>query len=117
MAPLLFLLILGMFEFGRMVMSQQILTNAAREGARRAILEQSTVSEVKQTVTNYLAKSSISGASVDVSPDPLTSAGFGDPVTVTCSVSFDQVSWLPVPRFFGGKTLTARSTMCAERPE
>ena len=34
--PLLVLLILGVIEFGRMVMVQQILTNASREGARRA---------------------------------------------------------------------------------
>jgi Flp pilus assembly protein TadG len=46
-APLLFLLIFGMIEFGRMVMVQQILTNASREGARRGILEQSTATEVE----------------------------------------------------------------------
>lgn len=116
-APLLFLLILAIFEFGRMVMVQQIITNAAREGARRAILEQSTVPEVEETITNYLAESSISSASVTVSPDPLTSAGFADPITVTCSVSYDQVSWVPAPWFLRGKTLTARSTMGAERLE
>jgi Flp pilus assembly protein TadG len=114
-APLLFLLILAIFEFGRMVMVQQIITNAAREGARRAILEQSTVPEVEQTITNYLAESSISSASVTVSPDPLSTAGFADPITVTCSVSYDQVSWVPAPWFLRGKTLTARSTMGAER--
>ena len=38
-APLLFLVVIGMVEFGRMVMVQQILTNASREGARQGILE------------------------------------------------------------------------------
>jgi Flp pilus assembly protein TadG len=116
-APLLFLLIFTIIEFGRLVMVDQILTNAAREGARRAVLEQSTVSDVEQATSNYLSKSSISGASITVSPDPLTAAGFGDTVSVTCSVTYDQVTWLPTPRFLGGINLTARSTMCAERPE
>ena len=105
-APLLFLLIFGMIEFGRAVMVQQILTNASREGARRAILEQTTLSDT-----------SIPGASVSVSPNPLSSVGFGDPVTVTCSIPYAQVTWLPTPAFFGGKTLTGRSVMRAERPE
>ncbi|MHC4402875.1 MAG: TadE/TadG family type IV pilus assembly protein [Planctomycetota bacterium] len=116
-APLLFLLIFAIIEFGRFVMAQQILTNAAREGARRAVLEQSTVSEVQQTVSDYLANSTIPGASVTVSPDPLTLAGFGDSVTVTCSVSYDQITWMPAPWILGGTNLSAESTMCAERPD
>ena len=80
-APLLFLLILVIFEFGRMVMAHQILTNAAREGARRAILEQSTAAEVQQTITNYLARNSISGASGNHSTHPRTKAGVREKVT------------------------------------
>ena len=43
-APVLFLLVFGMIEFGRMVMVQQVLTNASREGARVGILDGSTTS-------------------------------------------------------------------------
>jgi len=116
-APVLFLLIIGLFEFGRMVMVQQILTNASREGARRAVLEQSTKAGVETTVTDYLDNQTVSGATVTVTPDPLTSVGFGDPVSVTVSVSYDQVSWLPAPWFLSGRQLTAQSVMCGERAE
>ena len=116
-APLLFLLIFGMIEFGRLVMVEQILTNAAREGARRGILEQSTRSGVEAAVAEYLKDSSVRGATVTVSPDVLSKAGFGDPVTVTVAVPYNQVSWLPAPRFLGGTNLIAQSVMCAERPE
>ena len=116
-APLLFLLVLGMVEFGRMVMVQQILTNGSREGARRAILEQATVSEVETVVADYLRSTSVSGATVTVDPDTLTHIGFGDPVTVTVSVPYSQVSWVPAPWFLGGTNLTAQSVMRAERPE
>ncbi len=33
-APLLFFLIFGMIEFGRVIMVMQVMTNATREGAR-----------------------------------------------------------------------------------
>jgi Flp pilus assembly protein TadG len=116
-APLLFLLIFGMFEFGRLVMVQQVLTNASREGARRGILERATAAEVETVVQDYLAGSSVSGATVTVSPGSLAGVGFGDPVTVTVSVPFDEVSWVPAPWFLGGKTMSAQSVMRAERPE
>ena len=116
-APVLFLLILGMIEFGRAVMVQQILTNASREGARRAILEHATATEVEDYVADYLTNTFVSGAAVTVAPGDLSDTGFGDPVTVTVSVPFDQVSWVPAPWFLGGKTLTAQSMMRAERPE
>ena len=116
-ASVLFLLVVGMFEFGRMVMVQQFLTNASRAGARRGILEHTTESDVQTIVTDYLSSSAISGATVTVSPDQLSTVGFGDPVSVTVSVPFDHVSWLPASRFLGGKNLSAQSVMIAERPE
>ena len=63
-APVLFLLVFGMIEYGRMLMVQQTLTNASREGARKGILVNSTSSEVTSTVNSYLASASISGATV-----------------------------------------------------
>lgn len=96
-APLFFLLIFGMIEFGRMVMVQQVITNASREGARVAVLDGSTHTEVQQTVDDYLASASISGATVQIVPYEPSAAGYGEPVTVTVQVPFSQVSWLPGP--------------------
>ena len=115
-SPFLILLIFGIIEFGRAIMVQQVLTSASREGARRAVLEEATASEVTTVVSDYLTNCSIAGATVTVSPTPLTSAGFGDPVTVTVSVPYDQVSWIP-PWFLGGTTLSASTLMHADRLE
>jgi len=115
-APFLILLLFGIIECGRAIMVQQVLTNASREGARRAILEATTTSEVTTIVSDYLTNGSIAGATVTVSPTPLSSAGFGDPVTVTVSVPYDQVSWIP-PWFMGGRTLSASTQMHADRLE
>ena len=114
LAPLLFLLVFGMPEYGRMVMVQQILTNAAREGCRQAVLEGVTTSAITNTVQSYLSSSTIEGAKVTVSPDPPSGAGPGGPVTVAVSVSFDQVSWLPAPMYLSGKEMWASSTMRRE---
>jgi Flp pilus assembly protein TadG len=112
--PVFFILVFGMIEFGRMVMVQQVLTNASREGARQAVLDGATTAEVTSSVTSYLTSGSISGATIAVSPNPPSNAAFGDPVTVTVSVPFSQVSWLPSPMFLGGKTLTATTVMRRE---
>lgn len=113
-APVFFLLVFGMIEYGRMVMVQQLLTNAAREGARRGVLDGSTTAEVSTAVTNYLSGASVNGATVTVTPNPPSSATFGQPVTVQVSVPFNAVSWLPSPLFLGGRTLTSTAIMRRE---
>jgi Flp pilus assembly protein TadG len=112
--PVLILLVFGMLEFGRVMMVEQVLTNAAREGCRKATLPGSSSSDVTTVVNNYLSNSGITGANnPSVSPDP-TTANSGDTITVTVSVPFNNVSWLPVPVFLGGKTLSATVVMCKE---
>jgi len=113
-APVFILLVFGMIEYGRMLMVQQVLTNASREGARRAVLDGTLTSDVEAVINEYLASGSVSGASISVTPDPPSSAGFGEPVTVAISVPFDQVSWLPSPMFLGGKQLSSTTVMRRE---
>lgn len=117
-APVFILLVFGMIEFGRMVMVQQILTNASREGARMAVVEGATNNDVETSVEEFLAASSITSATIEILVDgasaPLDSAEVGDPITVTVSVGFGSVSWLPVPMYVGNQTLTATSVMRRE---
>lgn len=113
-APLLFLLVFGMIEYGRMVMVQQILTNASREGARMGVLDGTTTADVTTSVDNYLLGASVHNATVTVTPNPPSSAGFGEPVTVTVSIPFNQVSWLPAPLFLNGTTLSSQTVMRRE---
>jgi Flp pilus assembly protein TadG len=113
-APVLILLILGMIEYGRLVMCQQVLTNATREGARAAVLDGATTTSVTTVVSDFLTGSKISGATITVNPSPPSNAAFGAPVTVSVSIPFSQVSWLPTPMFLGSKTLTASTVMRRE---
>ena len=67
--PLLLLVSVGIFEFGRVFQTWQVLTNAAREGARIAVLESYTDAQVTSTVRNYLTGGQLSnaaGASINI---------------------------------------------------
>ena len=52
--PIILLIAVGIFEFGRAYQTWQVLTNAAREGARVAILNGSTDTNVTTVVRNYM---------------------------------------------------------------
>ena len=113
-APVFLLLVFGMIEYGRMVMVQQVITNASREGARAGVLDGSSNADVLSVVDQYLSSGSITGATITVTPTNPEDAEFGDPVTVTVDIPFSQVSWLPSPMYLGGKTLSATTVMRRE---
>ena len=110
-ALLLYLMILGMIEFWRMIMVQQIITNRSRQGARIAALDGATTGDILTSVNDLLSNSSIRGAAITVTPDPPGSRDYGEPVTVAVSAPFDQVSSLPSPIFLGGSRTTASTAM------
>jgi Flp pilus assembly protein TadG len=111
---MLFALVFGAIEIGRGLMVQQLLSNAARDGARSAMLEGATVQDVETSVAGYLGDSSISDVTVVVTPNPLSLAQGGDPVRVLVSVPFNSVSWLQPARFLNDITLSAAVTMRRE---
>lgn len=60
--PIILLISVGIFEFGRAYQTWQVLTNAAREGARIAVLEAYTDAQVTTTVRNYLTSGQLPNA-------------------------------------------------------
>jgi Flp pilus assembly protein TadG len=114
--PFLFL-VFTMVEFGRYVMIYQILTDAAREGARAAVVESATPADVETRVQNLLDQCTLSEATVAVTPNDFSNLWLGDPITVTVSVSYGDVSWISPIWIAGSPTLSASSTMYVERPE
>jgi Flp pilus assembly protein TadG len=95
-APIFFLMIFGLIEIGRMMMVQQSLTNAAREGCRSAVLATSTNSaDVEAVVRNYL-KSAMNVDHVRItSPSDLANADSDSELSVVVEVAYRDVSWLP----------------------
>jgi Flp pilus assembly protein TadG len=107
---------LGMIECGRMIMVQQSLATAAREGARSAIVEGTSVSTAKSVVESFLARVGVTGTNITVSPSETSSLAHGQPITVSVSVPFSVVSWLPHPFFLKNTTLSSAATMRRETP-
>ena len=60
--PLLLLVSVAIFELGRAYQTQQILTNAAREGARLAVLPGSSADTIRTRVRQYLAQGQLTNA-------------------------------------------------------
>jgi len=58
--PLILMVCVGIFEFGRAYQTWQVLTNAAREGARAAIITGTTDSAVTTRVRNYMQGGALS---------------------------------------------------------
>lgn len=52
--PIILAVAVGIFEFGRAYQTVQVMTNAAREGARVAVLPNATKEDVESRVTAYL---------------------------------------------------------------
>jgi len=68
--PILLLVSVSIFEIGRAYQTAQVLTNAAREGARVAVMPGTKVADVQQLVKDYLKNGQLGGyASATVTVD------------------------------------------------
>jgi Flp pilus assembly protein TadG len=66
--PVFFLLLLSIFDFGRLIMMQQLLENAARSGARLAVTNTSTLAttDIQNCVTQSLAGQTLGNMTIQV---------------------------------------------------
>ena len=79
-APLLAILLLGVWEVGRMVEVKQLMSNAVREGGRQAAAGTKSTVQVQQYVVNYLTTNGIPGVvTSDVTFQDLTAPAVTDP--------------------------------------
>jgi Flp pilus assembly protein TadG len=116
--PLVLLVSVGIFEFGRAYEVMQVLTNAAREGARVAILPGQPVEAVKTRVTAYMAAGGLNNCPtcVVLSATQISIGGgltaSGSKVTVNYPFSFMVLQ--PVARLVvNSSTLGSAFTMVA----
>jgi Flp pilus assembly protein TadG len=128
--PLLLLIVLGVFDFGLMFQRYEVVSNAARELARVAVLTgEFTTAQAQTHAANYLAAGGIPSAGanntlnctgtvsagsvcVEVHPETVTlSTSPTKTVTVmVASVSYDHAHIFvsPIMQLFGGSLGTVR---------
>jgi Flp pilus assembly protein TadG len=120
--PLLLLVLLGIIEFGFVFQQYEVITNAAREGARVAVLPSYSTDDAKTRINNYLDAAGLvsSSATVNVAAQSPVAIGTNCMIPMQATVSYPH----PVP-FLGGiityfgssmgtMTLHATSTMRVE---
>jgi Flp pilus assembly protein TadG len=126
--PLLLLIVLGIFDFGLMFQRYEVVTNAAREGARVAVLPDYTAAQAVTHAQNYLASGGVAGTVVStcggaVSPGqicvsvvpgtttiPTTPAKTVDQMVVTVEYDHQHLFVGPIMQLFGGSLGTVRLT-------
>jgi Flp pilus assembly protein TadG len=108
--PIVLLVAVGIFEFGRAFQTWQILTNAAREGARIAVLPGSTVSDVQSRVVTYMHQGQLPDAAADmVVVDKGVTMAIGATATASASIvsvnyPFSFVMLNPVAKLISGSS-------------
>ncbi|MEJ2483885.1 MAG: TadE/TadG family type IV pilus assembly protein, partial [Gemmatimonadota bacterium] len=126
--PLLLLILVGIFEFARAYSMKQSIVNAAREGARTAVVQTTPNQTAVDSVINlYLSSNNISADSISIeitAPDGTTKAfdiaSAGDAVSVIVSDRYEFILLGPIVglvtggSFRSGVDLRSRATMRKE---
>src|SRR5687767_1681265 len=112
--PLVLLVCVSIFEFGRAYQTWQVLTNAAREGARQAILVDKTDADVQAVVQNYMKAGGLpSYATAGVVIERTVPLGTNTASKITVSYPFNFIGRDGVAKLVakGGKTPGKSLTM------
>ena len=123
--PLLLFLIAGIVDFAFLFQSFEVVTNAAREGARIRVLPGYSDADAQDRVASYVAAAGLAGTpTTTVTPVTISPGGGGAPfAAVRVSVSYTHqylfigpMATLIGATFTAGKTFTVSSTMRSEVP-
>jgi Flp pilus assembly protein TadG len=122
--PILLMIFAGIIDFGFMFQRYEVLTNAAREGARMGTLPGYAPADIVARVNSYLTTSGLTAASPGpiVTNSTMTVGGSQiEVVTVTVFVHSQFANLGPIAALVGGSgwssiTLKAVSTMRLETP-
>ena len=91
--PVILLILFGTIEFGMIMYSRELITNASREGARAGIIQVSpkpTAGAITTIATTYLTGVGINPADVTIA---VVGAGGANPATLTVTATY-QYPWL-----------------------
>ena len=97
--PIVLLICVGIFEFGRAYQTWQVLTNAAREGARVAVLPDATTDSVQATVRAYMTSGRLPSAdAANITVDRNVPLGATNASQVTVNYPFSFIVLNPVAK-------------------
>ncbi|MEJ2647737.1 MAG: TadE/TadG family type IV pilus assembly protein, partial [Sedimentisphaerales bacterium] len=99
--PLLLIVTLGAIRYGWLFLKAEQITNAARMGARIAVLPDSTADTVCAAVNNLMTAANINpdDCTVTITPADIGSLQVGDSLSVRVTVPCSAVDIMDVPIF------------------
>jgi Flp pilus assembly protein TadG len=107
--PLVLLVTVSIFEFGRAYQTWQVLTNAAREGARVAVLADTSDATVTSAVRTYLQNGQLRNyATATVNIERAVPFGANTASRVTVSYPFNFTVLNPVVRLVNSGSTTGQ---------
>jgi Flp pilus assembly protein TadG len=106
--PILFLLLLGALELGRMNMIRETVNNAAYDAARTCIVPGATNKEGVDAATAILNSIGVSNGTVQVQPSTITDTT--PTVSATVSVPYSTNMWFP-PIYASSGSATVTCTL------
>lgn len=113
--PLFIMLLVGIVEFSRVLMVKQVITNAAREGARAGAInldDAQALANANSVTQSYITSSGVDLGSANVTSIFVTTGG-SQGLQVTIDYNYDSLltPWIPgIPDSF-----TLRSTAIMRR--
>ena len=100
--PVLLTIIFGTIEFGMIMYSREVITNASREGARAGIVQtfpKPNGGEITSIANTYLTGTGINPADVTIT---VTGAGGANPNTLTVATTYNYPWLIPyIPTLLG----------------
>ncbi len=108
---ILITIVFASIEFVRLNMMEHAIDHASYLAARKGIIVGADTTAIEQHAQDHLTQFSITGATVSITPDPITDET--EIVQVDISVPMSGNSWIS-PLYFNG-TMTGRTRMLAER--
>src|SRR5512145_2790287 len=113
--PILLLVSVAIFEFGRAYQTWQVLTNAAREGARVAIINGTTPDQIKAAVKTYAEVGGLAVTDEQINVNQFKPLGPDwTSSEITVAYPFDFIVLNPVAKMVAGKSkLGEQLTMTA----
>ena len=117
--------VFAIFEYGRLMMDWSLLNNAAREGCRYALANNSSstvTTSVQGIVTTFMAGQTssftnftvtVTGTHLGVST-PVNNLGPGDSITVTVSGTYKFLNIIPLAHMPTSWTMSSAVTMLCE---
>lgn len=104
--PVFAIILFGIIEFGRLWMTVNVMSGAAREGARVAAVSGTDYTQARNTALNVMTSANISGASVSIS-----GPNSANEIQVTVSLQYTAMTGGIVPGLNRTMQLSRSATM------